>query len=254
MMVTSNGIPGYRIDAVFGEVFATTVRPGSGSGLWRSFGGSDESGQLRLAHESRQHVLSELWDAAQRTGGNAVVGLRFDSAQVGQGSEVCAYGTAVRIVPMGEGEPGATQQSIAEDMGHGGPATPQPNWPTMGHMEFEEGQRPGAGERPDAARPADSPTPAQHSPARDEQAQTYVQPDPSLAPPTQPIPAQSGPEDQPEERQGPGQPGPEQARFEQAPPEHGQPAHPEPEQGDARHPRTPQQQRPNGDGSWLDLG
>lgn len=168
MMVTSNGIPGYRIDAVYGQVFASTVRPGAGTGLLRSMGGSDEAGQLRIAHDTREHVLAELNDAALRAGGNAVVGLRFDSAAVGNGVELCAYGTAVRITPLGEDDPGATPQSIAEQQGQSGPATPQQSWPTMGGMgslPYEEGQRPAAQPpqstpTPSAAEPGPQPRPA----------------------------------------------------------------------------------------------
>ena len=217
MMVTSNGLPGYRIDAVVGEGFASTIRPGAGSGLLRGISGGDEAGQLRLAHESRQHVLNELHEAMQRAGGNAVIGLRFDSCALGNGSEVCAYGTAVRIVPLGEGEPGATTQSIADANGQGGPATPQQTWPTMGGMgntPYETGERPGAtsrAEAPSAPRtPSAEPRPAPQPPHRNEAPESA----------------------QPEPRQQVSQGG---------------------EQHDDQRPRSPEQQRPNQDGSWLDL-
>lgn len=211
MMVTSNGIPGYRIEAVYGEVFASTVRPGAGSGLLRGIGGGDEAAQLRLAHDSRRHVLNELEAAAQRAGGNAVVGLRFDSTPLGNGSEVCAYGTAVRIVALEDAEAGSTPQSVAESQGQPGPATTQQSWPTMagmGSMEFGEGERLGAATEP---------------PAESEPRRPSAEPGPAPQPP-QPHP--DSPEDAPD-------------RADDRAPEH--------------RPRSPQQQRPNEDGSWLDL-
>ena len=46
-------------------------------------------------------------------GANAIVATRFDTSEMGGNwTEVCAYGTAVFAVPLGEGQPGATGQSI----------------------------------------------------------------------------------------------------------------------------------------------
>lgn len=222
MMVTSNGIPGYRIDSVHGQVFASALRPGGAQGLLRSFGGSGEGEQLRLVHQSREHALQELWDACQRAGGNALIGLRFDSSDLGQGSEVCAYGTAVRISALAEGEPGATAQSAADARGEGGPATQPAHWPTMGGVgaatEFGEaegpvvGHRPAAGQRPVAAEPGPAPQAPQRQPAQSPQT------------------PQSGASESPSGE-----------------------AAPHPAAGPDQNPRNPQQQRPHGDGSWLDL-
>ena len=222
MMVTSNGIPGYRIDSVHGQVFASALRPGGAQGLLRSFGGSGEGDQLRLVHQTREHALQELWDACQRAGGNALIGLRFDSSDLGQGSEVCAYGTAVRITALAEGEPGATTQSSADARGEGGPATQPTNWPTMGGVgaaEFGEaegpvvGHRPAAGQRPSAAEPG---------------------------------PAPQAPQAQAPQAQSPQTPQATAPSGEAAP-------HPGAQPDQHQNPRSPQQQRPNGDGSWLDL-
>jgi hypothetical protein len=39
--------------------------------------------------------------------------MRFDTSEMGGNwTEVCAYGTAVFAIPLAEGEPGATGQSI----------------------------------------------------------------------------------------------------------------------------------------------
>ncbi|HRA77052.1 MAG TPA: heavy metal-binding domain-containing protein, partial [Propionicimonas sp.] len=52
---------------------------------------------------------------ATHRGANAIIACRFDTGEIGQAfSEVCAYGTAVVVIPIPRGEPGATPQSIAD--------------------------------------------------------------------------------------------------------------------------------------------
>ena len=48
--------------------------------------------------EARRHAVERMVDHAQAIGGNAVIGVRFDSSDVGDGLvEVVAYGTAVTL-------------------------------------------------------------------------------------------------------------------------------------------------------------
>jgi uncharacterized protein YbjQ (UPF0145 family) len=48
--------------------------------------------------EARRHAVERMVEHAQAIGGNAIVGMRFDSSDVGDGLvEVVAYGTAVAI-------------------------------------------------------------------------------------------------------------------------------------------------------------
>jgi uncharacterized protein YbjQ (UPF0145 family) len=48
--------------------------------------------------EARRHAVERLVEHAQAIGGTAVIGMRFDSSDVGDGLvEVVAYGTAVQI-------------------------------------------------------------------------------------------------------------------------------------------------------------
>lgn len=118
IIVTTNEIPGYRIEAVLGEVMGMTVRSANfGANFTASFraiGGGEVKEYTQLVYESRNEVMNRMWhDAAQR-GANAVIGMRFDTGDIAQAfSEVCAYGTAVVAVPLAEGEEGATPQSIA---------------------------------------------------------------------------------------------------------------------------------------------
>lgn len=49
--------------------------------------------------EARLHAVQRLVDHAQELGGNAVIGMRFDSSDVGNDGlvEVVAYGTAITL-------------------------------------------------------------------------------------------------------------------------------------------------------------
>lgn len=117
IIVTSNDIPGYRIDAVFGEVMGLTVRSvnavaGFTAGL-RAIGGGELPEMTRALYESRQQVMERMSGEASARGANAIVAMRFDTSEMGQTwTEVCAYGTAVFAIPLAEGEPGATGQSV----------------------------------------------------------------------------------------------------------------------------------------------
>jgi uncharacterized protein YbjQ (UPF0145 family) len=117
LIVTSNEIPGHRIDAVFGEVMGLTVRArdiGAQvlAGL-RSLGGGELPEMTRALYESRQQVMARMVTEAEQRGANAILAMRFDTSELGPNwTEVCAYGTAVFAIPLAEGEAGATGQSI----------------------------------------------------------------------------------------------------------------------------------------------
>lgn len=104
LIVTTNDLPGYRIEQVFGEVFGLTVRSRNvasqlGAGL-KAIVGGELKGMTRNLEDSREEVLERLAAAATARGANAVVAMRFDTSELGNAwSEVCAYGTAVRVRP-----------------------------------------------------------------------------------------------------------------------------------------------------------
>lgn len=117
LIVTSNDIPGHRIDAVFGEVMGLTVRARDiGNQMlagFRSIGGGELPEMTSMLSESRQQVMARMVTEAEQRGANAIVAMRFDNSQLGTTwTEVCAYGTAVFAIPIPAGEPGATGQSI----------------------------------------------------------------------------------------------------------------------------------------------
>ena len=115
IVVTSNEIPGYRIQAVLGEVMGLTVRSTNiGANFtagFRSIGGGEIPEYTKIMYESRHEVMRRMTEEAAQRGANAIVAMRFDTDSIGQFSEVCAYGTAVIAEPIPAGEPGATGQS-----------------------------------------------------------------------------------------------------------------------------------------------
>ena len=122
--VTTNDIPGYRIEAVFGEVMGMTVRSANiGANFvasFRAIGGGEVNEYTQLVYDSRQQVMARMWEQATQRGANAIIACRFDTGEIAaQFSEVCCYGTAVAVVPIAEGEPGATPQSIADAKARG---------------------------------------------------------------------------------------------------------------------------------------
>ncbi|MEW2135813.1 YbjQ family protein [Streptomyces sp. NPDC005409] len=104
LVVTTNDVPGHRVEQVIGEVFGLTVRSrhlGSqiGAGL-KSMVGGELRGLTKTLVETRNQAMDRLIDQAKARGANAVLMMRFDvSEAAGVGTEVCAYGTAVVLVP-----------------------------------------------------------------------------------------------------------------------------------------------------------
>jgi uncharacterized protein YbjQ (UPF0145 family) len=102
IVTTMNDIPGYEVDEVFGEVMGLTVRSrnvGSqiGAGLKSIFGG-ELKGMTKSLMDSRQQVMERMIEEAEAKGGNAIIAMRFDTSEMaGNWTEICAYGTAVRV-------------------------------------------------------------------------------------------------------------------------------------------------------------
>jgi len=102
LITTANEIPGHEIVEVYGEVFGLTVRSRNafsqlGAGLKAMIGG-ELKGMTKVLADSRNEVIARLTEAAEAKGANAVVAMRFDTSEMGgTWTEICAYGTAVRI-------------------------------------------------------------------------------------------------------------------------------------------------------------
>jgi len=102
LITTMNDIPGYTIEEVFGEVFGLTVRSrniGSQVGAgFKSLLGGELKGMTKALVDSRAQVTQRMMEEAEAKGANAVVAMRFDTSEMGGNwTEICAYGTAVRV-------------------------------------------------------------------------------------------------------------------------------------------------------------
>ena len=102
LITTMNDVPGYAITEVYGEVFGLTVRSRNafsqlGAGL-KSMLGGELKGMTKALEDSRNEVVQRMIEEAEAKGGNAVVAMRFDTSEMGDTwTEICAYGTAVKI-------------------------------------------------------------------------------------------------------------------------------------------------------------
>ena len=102
IVTTMNDIPGYEVDEVFGEVMGLTVRSrnvGSqiGAGL-KSILGGELKGMTKALIDSREQVRQRMVEEAEAQGANAIIAMRFDTSEMGGNwTEICAYGTAVKV-------------------------------------------------------------------------------------------------------------------------------------------------------------
>jgi uncharacterized protein YbjQ (UPF0145 family) len=102
IVTTMNDIPGYEVDEVFGEVMGLTVRSrniGSQLGAgFKSILGGELKGMTKALVASREQVRQRMIEEAEAKGANAIIAMRFDTSEMGGNwTEICAYGTAVRV-------------------------------------------------------------------------------------------------------------------------------------------------------------
>ncbi len=105
LIVTTENIAGHRTVTTLGQVFGVVVRSrGIGGNFMaglRSIVGGEIHEYTRLLEEARRHAIDRLVTNATAMGANAVIMMRFDSAEIGQTmSEIVAYGTAVVVEPV----------------------------------------------------------------------------------------------------------------------------------------------------------
>ena len=102
LITSANELPGYRIVRNVGIVRGITVRSRSivgtiGAGIQSLFGGNITL-WTQLCEHAREEAFELMSQHAQDAGGNAVVGMRYDTTEIAQGvAEVLAYGTAVVV-------------------------------------------------------------------------------------------------------------------------------------------------------------
>ena len=104
LIVTSENIAGHTVVETLGQCFGVVVRSrGLGGNIMaglRSIVGGEIHEYTALLEEARRHAVDRLSENAALMGANAIIMMRFDSAEIGQTmSEIVAYGTAVRVQP-----------------------------------------------------------------------------------------------------------------------------------------------------------
>lgn len=100
LVVTTESIPGYRINKVMGQTFGVVVRSrGVGGNIvagLRSIVGGEIKEYTEMVEDARKSAIDRMIQNAHAMGANAIVMMRFDSGEIGQTmSEIVAYGTAV---------------------------------------------------------------------------------------------------------------------------------------------------------------
>lgn len=101
MVTTTESLPGREIKEVLGVVFGSCVQTKHiGKDLravGRTFIGGESKAYTELMEESRRTAMQRMIDEAEKIGANAIVGMRYATAQTMHGAaEIIAFGTAVK--------------------------------------------------------------------------------------------------------------------------------------------------------------
>ena len=104
IVVTTENVTGHRTVRMVGQCFGVVVRSrGLGGNMMaslRSIVGGEIHEYTQMLEEARRHAVDRLVENATLMGANAIIMMRFDSAEIGQTmSEIVAYGTAVEVEP-----------------------------------------------------------------------------------------------------------------------------------------------------------
>jgi uncharacterized protein YbjQ (UPF0145 family) len=102
IVVTADQIAGKRIVATLGLVRGNSVRSRHVGrdilALFRNLVGGEISEYTKMLAETREQALDRIVEQAEELGANAIIALRFQTAEVMSGAaELLAYGTAVVI-------------------------------------------------------------------------------------------------------------------------------------------------------------
>jgi len=103
---TTFGIEGHRVVRQLGTCFGLVVRSvgfAKGfTGSFRALKAGEVPQYTQVLEDARRHAMDRMVQNCQVLGGNAVIGMRFDSSEIGgQGlTEIVAYGTAVHVQPL----------------------------------------------------------------------------------------------------------------------------------------------------------
>ncbi len=106
MVTTAFELDGYEVVKNLGIVRGITVRSRSivgnfGAALQQLVGGNITL-YSQLCERAREEAYDLMVGHAEEKQANAVIGMRYDSTEIGQGvTEVLAYGTALVVKPRG---------------------------------------------------------------------------------------------------------------------------------------------------------
>jgi len=105
-VTTAFDFPGWEVQRYLGPCFGLIVRSmGFAKGLGAAFKtlkGGEVSQYTELLEDSRRHAMDRMIENARLLGANAVIGMRFDSSEIGESlTEIVAYGTAVVVASTG---------------------------------------------------------------------------------------------------------------------------------------------------------
>jgi uncharacterized protein YbjQ (UPF0145 family) len=101
-VTTTENVPNKPIHQIIGVVFGSCVQTKHigkdiGAGL-RSIVGGEAKGYTEMLEETRRTATDRMIQQAQALGANAIIGLRYTTAQTMPGAaEIISYGTAVKI-------------------------------------------------------------------------------------------------------------------------------------------------------------
>jgi uncharacterized protein YbjQ (UPF0145 family) len=103
-ITTGLELPGRRVVEVRGACFGLVVRSmGFAKGFTAAFSAlrqGEVSQYTEVLEDSRRHAIDRMVDNARLLGADAIIGMRFDSSEMGQSlTEIVAYGTAVITEP-----------------------------------------------------------------------------------------------------------------------------------------------------------
>jgi uncharacterized protein YbjQ (UPF0145 family) len=104
LTTTAFELPGYRIKRNHGVVRGIIVRSRSvigniGANLQALVGGNITI-YTSLCERAREDAFNQMLAHAGQMGANAIIGVRYDATEIGQGiTEVLCYGTAVFVEP-----------------------------------------------------------------------------------------------------------------------------------------------------------
>ena len=103
-VTTAFDFPDWQVQQSLGTCFGVVVRSmgfakGIGAGF-KALAGGEVHQYTELLEDSRRHAMDRMIENARLLGANCVIGMRFDSSEIGQSlTEIVAYGTAAVGAP-----------------------------------------------------------------------------------------------------------------------------------------------------------